>query len=662
MCAGNTYKSYFNSSACSSCPPRFFASPNHDTCWTIVYTAPPALLVSRKIFAISGLNLQNISGAADTSLGAFSIQVSVVKIGGGANSSDSIIASGWANFSRGSWSYSSIAPSLGANSPSNDFQWNASLIVPAITSMQIVVFSPVTIVDVAPAVASISPLGVSYSGSEITVQCEPLAPATSFFTSFTAPNISAPSCTLEPVGTSLLSSLTLNASVSLISSSAIIVTCFSPFAGKLGPPFSNWSVRIGLPDGRVSSTSNQFVTTYCPAGMYIIATAVNGTCTSPPCCFACPQPMSTSVLRNSVGISSCICQVGFYGDHGLGCRRCPPKLLGFNCTTLNLKLPIIKPGYWGDFSQLSKCREQDDACAAVATCPFGERACPGGSEKECTVRDDSCFEGRACSRCCPNYYLQSQSCIKCPDQTSLTTVIAVVCIVAVILAVFISTASSPSATQSTKYFVLGMNFFQGIGAIKLIEIEWPPLMLQMFDMLQFFSFSLSTVKPECAFSWSFATKVSLTLSLPIVMSSMLAAYGLFDSLFSCWKLHKLLQTLRSNGHKLPATSFKYLIRCWLHVLLFRKVVWHPDLMVWFALCPELNVRLTQKEKSDASAWQTARSKIQRRLSTIKVMGIFGAAKPVAAVTDFVLDDIIKLLKDNKLDNNMPRIIFYRFSP
>jgi hypothetical protein len=105
-----------------------------------------------------------------------------------------------------------------------------------------------------------------------------------------------------------------------------------------------------------------------------------------------------------------------------------------------------------------------------------------------------------------------------------------------------------------------------------------------------------------------------------------------------------------------------LIRCWLHVLLFRKVVWHPDLMVWFALCPELNVRLTQEEKSDVTAWQTARLKLKRRLSTIRVMGIFGTAKPMAAVADFVLDDIIKLLKDNMLDNTMPRIIFYRFSP
>ncbi len=91
-------------------------------------------------------------------------------------------------------------------------------------------------------------------------------------------------------------------------------------------------------------------------------------------------------------------------------------------------------------------------------------------------------------------------------------------------------------------------------------------------------------------------------------------------------------------------------------------MWHPDLIVWFALCPELDVRLAQKDKSDASAWQTARSKLKKRLSTIKVMGIFGAAKPIIAVADFVLDDIVKLLKDNNLDNHMPRIIFYRFSP
>ncbi len=195
------------------------------------------------------------------------------------------------------------------------------------------------------------------------------------------------------------------------------------------------------------------------------------------------------------------------------------------------------------------------------------------------MRDDLCYEGRACARCCPKYFLQYQDCTKCPDQSSLTTVIAVVCIVVVILAVFISTASSPSATQSTKYFVLGMNFFQGIGAIKLIEIEWPPIILQMFDMLQFFSFSLSVVKPECAFSWTFATKVSLTLSLPVVMSTLLAIYGAFDSVLSCWKLFKQLQKLRSDGNQLPFTSFQHLVKCWLHVLMFKKVVWHPELIM-----------------------------------------------------------------------------------
>jgi hypothetical protein len=89
------------------------------------------------------------------------------------------------------------------------------------------------------------------------------------------------------------------------------------------------------------------------------------------------------------------------------------------------------------------------------------------------------------------------------------------------MAIFVSTSSSPSAAQSTKYVVLGMNFFQGIGAIKLINIEWPSIVMQMFDIMQYFSFSLSAVRPECAFSWSFELKVSLTLLLPILLSFLL---------------------------------------------------------------------------------------------------------------------------------------------
>ncbi len=378
ICSGNTYKPYFNSSFCSNCPAHFFASPNHDTCLTILYPSPATFLVSGEIVAISGLNLQNISGATETSLGVFSILVRVVKSGGNDNSSGYIAASGWANFSFGIWSNSSPTVSLDGNHPSNDFQWNVLLKVPAITSMQISIFSLVTIVDVFPKVLSILPSRVSFSGSQITVQCVPSAPATSFYTSFTAPNITVSWCTFDSVGTgTLLPSFSQNASVSFISSSIIIVTCEPPPTGKYGPPFSNWTVRIGLPDGRYSSASNQFITTFCPAAMYIIHSFINDTCTSPPCCTACPQPMSTSTSQNAIGITSCICMAGFYGDHGFGCRRCPPKLLGFDCTTQDLKLPVINPGYWGDYAQLPKCSEQAETCSAILTCPFGEKACPG---------------------------------------------------------------------------------------------------------------------------------------------------------------------------------------------------------------------------------------------------------------------------------------------
>jgi len=51
-------------------------------------------------------------------------------------------------------------------------------------------------------------------------------------------------------------------------------------------------------------------------------------------------------------------------------------------------------------------------------------------------------------------------------------ILAVICVVVDIMAIFVSTSSYPSAAQSTKYLVLGMNFFQGIGAITLINMEF----------------------------------------------------------------------------------------------------------------------------------------------------------------------------------------------
>jgi hypothetical protein len=230
-CVENTYKPYVNSSVCSDCPAQFFASPNHDTCLTIAFRSPPTFLTLAKSVSISGLSLQNINGTTDTSLGEFSIRIRLIK-SSGVNVSDRYISAfGWANFSSGFWVYSSVIPQLGANSPSNHFTWFAVLVAPAITKLEIAVSAAVTIVDVIPKIASISPLQASFLGASVTVQCVPSSPATSFYSVLSAPNITASYCVFEPVGASAvanLSSFSHNASVSFISTSSIVVVCSPP--------------------------------------------------------------------------------------------------------------------------------------------------------------------------------------------------------------------------------------------------------------------------------------------------------------------------------------------------------------------------------------------------------------------------------------------------
>jgi tetratricopeptide (TPR) repeat protein len=426
-----------------------------------------------------------------------------------------------------------------------------------------------------------------------------------------------------------------------------IKTCISPAI----PEFLLVNVSIILEDGRLSRHPFPLVSG-CPFSHFL----ENGTK-----CARCPDSLAGSSfnqLVNAPSIESCRCGIGNYGTFGYGCKRCPPMLKGFNCSVPDKLWPTVNPGFWGDFSLLSTCDLQSGSCSAIVTCPYGEKACPGGTEKLCTSRDDACYEGRACSRCCPRFYLESENCIPCPEQGTLMLILAVICIVVVIMAIFVSTSSSPSATQSTKYLVLGMNFFQGIGSIKLINIEWPSIIIQMFDVMQYFSFSLSAVRPECAFSWSFELKVSLTLLLPILLSFLVCFYGVYKSGYSCWKLYKVIQNLQSNGCKLPLTTYRSILSCWAHVVFFRNVAWKPELVIWFALCPELGARLATKENMAVSNWQTAKSKLKRRVSVARFLGSMGVSRPSTA-SDFALEDVVKVLHDNgDMDTQMHQIVFY----
>lgn len=219
-------------------------------------------------------------------------------------------------------------------------------------------------------------------------------------------------------------------------------TCKTPVI----PEFSFANLTIVLQDGRQSTTSF-LLQSVCHNNYYLNASK----------CQPCPVSSfghSSNTLINAASVEHCVCSAGSYGTHGEFCRFCPaPSSLPsspFMCISSNLRYPVVSPGYWADFSLLSRCSKDAAICPAVITCAFGDRACPGGGEKVCTQRDEECYQGKGCTNCCPAYYNENNACFKCPDSSQTTALLAVVGVFCIILAVLMSSLSSPSFTQSSE--------------------------------------------------------------------------------------------------------------------------------------------------------------------------------------------------------------------
>ncbi len=423
--------------------------------------------------------------------------------------------------------------------------------------------------------------------------------------------------------------------------------CVTPQA----QPMRVWAVTAILADSRVSATSAD-IRVVCPNSTYL----QNGSCVK---CPSNENGRSFNEVINAVSVDSCRCDIGSYGAFGSTCKRCPLLNKGFSCSVPDLQLPMVMPGFYGDYSLLSSCLWTAQTCSALTTCPFGERSCPGGGEKHCTQTDDECYQGRACSSCCSLFYSESGRCHKCPDASSSTVLLAIMTVVVVLVAVLLSTASSPGLTQSIKYFVLGMNFYQNLFSIKLINIEWPQELLQMFTALKFFSFSISAVRPECSFSWTFETKIIVTLILPIALSFVVVAVGIMYGSLASWRLHKDIQKLRSEGVQLPFINFASLCNCWLHVVFFRPVAWKPQFFMWFALSPFLEGRaLGRKIRTGDENWRVLRTTLKSRFATGRIFAAMGRSRKVQPiVSDYDLKDLQSIVHGAGLDARFQGIVY-----
>ena len=97
---------------------------------------------------------------------------------------------------------------------------------------------------------------------------------------------------------------------------------------------------------------------------------------------------------------------------------------------------------------------------------------------------------------------------------------------------------------------------------QLIQVDWPLSVASLFDWVRFFSFSINVVRPECAFTWKFGTKVIVTLLTPISLSLLALLCGFVYGMIACFKMWKRLQKERRETGKYVNISHMSVLSCW----------------------------------------------------------------------------------------------------
>jgi len=230
---------------------------------------------------------------------------------------------------------------------------------------------------------------------------------------------------------------------------------------------------------------------------------------------------------------------------------------------------------------------------------------------------------------------------------------------AVAIGVMISSATSPSVINSVKYFVQSINFMQNVMALKLFDIPWPTVVISLFDWLKFFSFSIAAVRPECAFSWDFETKVGITIISPILLSLAIAFIGVIVGMYKCFNIYIRLDAVRRKlKNSIPYSTFASVVKCWFSVVLFLSVDFNEQTLIWFALSPYLSNRLQARIVKDAKTnWKTASTKLRGLSKASMFMKRMGASASLNDKLD--TRDLTKLqdiLKNESLDIDFARIV------
>ena len=249
--------------------------------------------------------------------------------------------------------------------------------------------------------------------------------------------------------------------------------------GLMGPPFTQWRASVMLSDSR-KADSVVSIRTRCTQALRYLNSSLH--------CSRCP-PNSVSTVPDA---TECVCAKGSFGTHRL-CIKCP-SVPGFNCFKDNMTKVVILPGFFLDAEKfLSTCSET--ICPAIEPCPLAS-ACPGGEVGGCLSTEENCYtsESPGCSSCCKKFFKNRDGiCVACPKGNYVAVFIIILLILVAILSLTAS-LESPALVSSIKGLMTVLTFVQSFVSLRFLNIDWPPVMLELFAAFKPLTFSLDFVR------------------------------------------------------------------------------------------------------------------------------------------------------------------------
>jgi hypothetical protein len=221
--------------------------------------------------------------------------------------------------------------------------------------------------------------------------------------------------------------------------------------------------------------------------------------------------------------------------------------------------------------------------------------------------------------------MENLKCSPCPA-SQLPLLLGLATAALILFAVLSTSFDFPplvSSAQSLKVFLSGI---QGYVSIRLISIQWPPIVVDMFDFTRFFTFSFDVIRPECTVDYSPQTKLVFVLIGPFACSFLILMMVLMYSGFKCMRITRLLQCDSVQRHlnwsywQTASSVAKCLFASSL-CLKFSKSAMMRDGALWNALNPSLALR------SDTTV---LRQKSRRRTVLQQHLDNFAEGRPVAA--------------------------------